>query len=79
MWQIIALIISVFIIIVLMRISLVRTIFDKLVILDVANTLVITLLITLAIAWQEFFLIDVAIVYAFLSFVGLIYFVKYVR
>ena len=79
MWQIVGLILSILIFIGLIRIFLVETIFDKLVILDVINTLVITLLITLSIVWKEIVLTDVAIVYALLSFIGVLYFAKYAK
>ena len=76
MWQIVGLILSILIFISLIRIFLVETIFDKLVILDVMNTLVVALLITLSIVWREVVLADVALVYALLSFIGMLYFVK---
>jgi len=79
MWQITALIFSILIFIALARVFLVKTIFDKLVVLDVANTLVIALLITLSIIWKEVILADIAIVYALLSLIGILYFTKYVE
>ncbi len=79
MWQIVGLILSILIFISLIRIFLVETIFDKLVILDVMNTLVVALLITLSIVWREVVLADVALVYASLSFIGMLYFVKFAK
>ena len=79
MWQTLSLILSMLILTALVRIFLVRTIFDKLVVLDTINTLVIALLITISIIFKEVFLVDVAIVYALLSFTGILYFAKYIK
>jgi len=79
MWQLVGLILSILIFIGLIRIFLVKTIFDRLVVLDVVNTMVITLLITLSIIWKEIVLVDVAIVYALLSFIGVLCLVKFAK
>ncbi len=79
MWQIVGLILSILVFISLIRIFFAKTIFDKLVVLDVINTLVITLLITLSIVWREVVLADVALVYALLSFIGVLYFAEYAK
>ncbi len=79
MWQITALIISIFIFIALIRVFLVKTIFDKLVILDVINILAISLLIALSIVFKENILVDVAVVYILLSFISVLYFARYIK
>ena len=79
MWQIIILIFSLLIFIALLRIFLVKTVFDKLVVLDVTNTLFIVFLIALSIHWKEIILVDIAVVYALLSFVGILYFINYIK
>jgi len=50
---------------------------DRVVALDVVNTLTIAAMILLAIAYGEVIFVDVAIVYALLSFVGTLYIAKY--
>jgi len=47
------------------------------VVLDTINIIVETTMILLSVAFKEAILIDVAIVYALLSFVGTLYIVKY--
>ena len=50
---------------------------DRAVALDTINTFVIAVLILLGVAYQQTIFIDVAIVYALLSFVSTIYIAKY--
>jgi len=50
---------------------------DRVVALDAVNTLTIAAMILLAIAYGEVVFVDVAIVYALLSFVGTLYIAKY--
>ncbi len=79
MWQIVALIISILIFIALIRIFFIKTIFDKLIILDIVNTLVIALLIVFSIIWKQAIFVDVAVAYAILSFIGVLYFTRYIK
>lgn len=50
---------------------------DRVVALDAINTLVVASMILLAVAFRQFLFVDVAIVYALLSFVGTLYIAKY--
>lgn len=55
------------------------TVPDRVVGLDTINTLVIATMIVLGAAYGEVIYIDVAIVYALLSFVGTLYIAKYLE
>ena len=50
---------------------------DRVVALDAINTLVVASMILLAAAFRQTLFVDVAIVYAMLSFVGTLYIAKY--
>ena len=50
---------------------------DRVVALDAINTLVVAAMIVLGVVFQQFIFIDVAIIYALLSFVGTLYIAKY--
>ena len=50
---------------------------DRVVALDAVNTLVVAAMIVLGVVFQQFIFIDVAIIYALLSFVGTLYIAKY--
>lgn len=50
---------------------------DRVVALDAINTLTVAAMIVLGVAYQQIVFIDVAIVYALLSFVGTLYIAKY--
>ena len=50
---------------------------DRVVALDAINTLVVASMIVLAAAFRQILFVDVAIVYALLSFVGTLYIAKY--
>ena len=52
---------------------------DRLVGLDAINTLVIAVMVLLAAAFRETWLVDVAIVYALLSFVGTLFFARHLE
>jgi multicomponent Na+:H+ antiporter subunit F len=45
--------------------------------LDAINTLVVAAMIVLGVVFHQFIFIDVAIIYALLSFVGTLYIAKY--
>lgn len=79
MWYIIALILIIFIVATLTKIFLSKNIFEKLVALDVANILTISVLIVFSIIFKQSFLSDIAIVYALLSFIGVLCFAKYYK
>ena len=50
---------------------------DRVVALDAVNTLVVAAMIVLGVVFKQFIFIDVAIIYALLSFVGTLYIAKY--
>ena len=50
---------------------------DRVVALDAINTLVVAAMIVLAVVFRQFIFVDVAIIYALLSFVGTLYIAKY--
>ena len=73
---------AVLVLVVLIALALVRlaagpTAPDRVVALDAVNTLTVAAMILLAIAYGEVVFVDVAIVYALLSFVGTLYIAKY--
>jgi multicomponent Na+:H+ antiporter subunit F len=66
----------------LMLLSMVRLIkgptsADRVVALDAINTLVVAAMIVLGVVFRQIIFIDVAIIYALLSFVGTLYIAKY--
>ena len=69
----------VLIIICLIRVILGPTIADRMVGICTTNTLVIGILVILGLAFEEIIYVDVAIVYALLSFVSTLYLSKYLE
>ena len=78
-WIAIAIFLAVCIGIILIRLFIGPTQPDRLVGLDTLNTLVIVSMVVLGAAYKEAILIDVAIVYALLSFVTTLFIAKYLR
>lgn len=76
---IVAIFLLIFMIFGVIRIVLGPTAPDRVVGLDTINTLVIAAMIILGAAYDEVIYIDVAIVYALLSFVGTLYIAKYLE
>ena len=76
---IVAVFLLIFMIFGVIRIILGPTTPDRVVGLDTINTLVIAAMIILGAAYNEVIYIDVAIVYALLSFVGTLYIAKYLE
>jgi len=76
---IVAIFLLIFMIFGVIRIVLGPTAPDRVVGLDTINTLVIAAMIILGAAYNEVIYIDVAIVYALLSFVGTLYIAKYLE
>ncbi|MDT8358147.1 MAG: cation:proton antiporter, partial [Methanomicrobiaceae archaeon] len=66
------------ILVTMVRLFLGPTVPDRVVALDTINTLTVASMIVLAVAYQQTIFVDVAIVYALLSFVGTLYIAKYV-
>ncbi|HZD43118.1 MAG TPA: monovalent cation/H+ antiporter complex subunit F [Methanomicrobiales archaeon] len=76
-WFYAAVIIIGLILLATIRLGLGPTAPDRAVALDTVNTFVIAVLILLGVAYEETIFIDVAIVYAVLSFVSTIFIAKY--
>lgn len=51
---------------------------DRVVALDAINTLTVASMIVLSVVYEQLIFIDVALVYALLSFVGTLYIAKYI-
>ena len=79
MWVAVALFLGVCIIVSLVRLILGPKAPSRIVGLDTINTLVVVSMVVLGAAFDEVILIDVAIVYALLSFVTTLYIAKYVE
>ena len=62
-----------------LRILLGPTLPDRVVGMDTANTLMVSTLLVLAAVFNQIVFVDVAIVYAMLSFVGTLFFSKYLE
>ncbi|RXE56217.1 cation:proton antiporter [Methanoculleus taiwanensis] len=71
------LVIAVLIVVTMIRLFLGPTAPDRVVALDAINTLTIAAMLLLGAVYREIIFIDVAIVYALLSFVGTLYIAKY--
>jgi len=63
----------------LLRIGLGPTVADRVVGLDTLNTMVVAAMIVLGAAFDQVIYIDVAIIYALLSFVGTLYVARYLE
>lgn len=63
----------------LLRIGLGPTVADRVVGLDTLNTMVVASMIVLGAAFDQIIYIDVAIIYALLSFVGTLYVARYIE
>jgi len=70
---------AVFMIVSILRIGLGPTVADRVVGLDTINTLIVASMIVLGAAFDQVVFIDVAIIYALLSFVGTLYVAKYLE
>lgn len=67
------------ILIAIVRLVLGPSIADRVISVDTANTIAVSALIVLAAAYKQAMFIDIAIVYAMLSFAGTIYFAHYLE
>ena len=63
----------------LLRIGLGPTVADRVVGLDTLNTMVVASMIVLGAAFDQIIFIDVAIIYALLSFIGTLYVARYLE
>ncbi len=73
LWITVATILAALIVLSLIRLVKGPTTPDRVVAMDAVNTLVVSGMIVLGIVYQQIIFIDVAIVYALLSFVGTLY------
>jgi len=78
-WLPVAVFLGVCIIIAMVRVVLGPTVPDRIVGLDTINTIVVLLMVILGAAFQEIIFVDVAIVYALLSFVTTLFIAKYIE
>jgi len=74
-----ALLLFLIILIAIARLVLGPSIADRVISVDTANTVAISALIVLAATYKQAMFIDIAIVYAMLSFGGTIYFARYLE
>ena len=79
MWLPVAVFLGICIIIALVRVFLGPTVPDRIVGLDTINTIVVVSMVVLGAAFEEVILVDVAIVYALLSFVATLFIAKYIE
>jgi multicomponent Na+:H+ antiporter subunit F len=61
------------------RIGFGPTVADRVVGLDTINTMVVTVMVVLGAAYEQVVFVDVAIIYALLSFVGTLYIARYLE
>jgi multicomponent Na+:H+ antiporter subunit F len=73
LWITVAMLLALMIVLSLIRLVKGPTTPDRVVAMDAVNTLVVAIMIVLGIVYQQIIFIDVAIVYALLSFVGTLY------
>ncbi len=76
-WYIAVCILVILVCLALIRLFLGPTAADRAVAVDTVNTLSVAALVLLGVAYQQIIFIDVAIVYALLSFVSTLYIAKY--
>lgn len=70
--------IGVFALLALIRLILGPSVPDRVVAMDAINTLTVAVMILLGVVFQQLIFIDVAIVYALLSFVSTLFVAKYI-
>lgn len=63
----------------IMRILLGPTLADRIVALDATNTMAVAIFMLLSAEFKQAMFVDIAIVYAMLSFIGSLYFAKYLE
>ncbi len=78
-WFLTAFILMLWVLLSLLRVILGPTAPDRVVALDTINTLIVALMIILAVAYNQIIYVDIAIVYALLSFVTTLYIAKYLE
>ena len=79
MWLPVTIFLAACILIVIVRLAIGPTTPDRLVALDTINTIIVVSMVILGMAFKEVIYVDVAIVYALLSFVTTLFIAKYVE
>ncbi len=78
-WMLTAFILIIWIVLATVRAVAGPTLADRVVALDTVNTLIVAVMIILSFAYREIIYVDIAIVYALLSFVATLYIAKYLE
>lgn len=73
-----ALLISIYIVLMLLRIAFSRNVPERIVALDTINTLVIILMVILGAVQRKPLYIDIGIVYGVISFIGTLFIARYI-
>jgi multicomponent Na+:H+ antiporter subunit F len=76
-WTIAVVVLAALILLTMIRLIKGPTVPDRVVAMDTVNTLVVASMILLSVIYQQFIFVDVAIVYALLSYVGVLFIAKY--
>ena len=72
-----ALLISIYIVLMLLRLAFSRNVPERIVVLDTVNTLVVIFMIILGAVQRKPLYIDIGIIYGVLSFIGTLYIARY--
>ncbi len=78
-WLLTALILMIWIFLSIIRAVAGPTLPDRVVALDTVNTLMVAIMIILSVVYSEIIYVDIAIVYALLSFVATLYIARYIE
>ncbi len=78
-WFLTAFVLMLWIILSIVRAVAGPTLPDRVVALDTVNTLMVAIMIVLSVAYKQIIFVDVAIVYALLSFVATLYIARYLE
>lgn len=79
MWLPVAIFLAACILVILIRLAMGPTTPDRLVALDTLNTIIVVSMVILGMAFKEVIYVDVAIVYALLSFITTLFIAKYIE
>ncbi len=79
MWLPVAILLAACILVILIRLAMGPTTPDRLVALDTLNTIIVVSMVILGMAFKEVIYVDVAIVYALLSFITTLFIAKYIE
>ena len=79
MWLPVAIFLGACALIIIIRLAMGPTTPDRLVALDTLNTIIVVSMVILGMAFKEVIYVDVAIVYALLSFITTLFIAKYIE